>query len=209
MAIFDEADPEYLARVAAGDFEGAQARYRELVRGGTTPGTGLPYPNPTDPVAEGAAAIRALAEAVETHPQVRAWDVKRDGVPSGKTLYEIVPDVERIAERTPSYPNIIYSSADGHSYTLADKGWYNIFIRIYIDWQYAGAGGRIQVNADTKTDLPFAIAYFSATDGQVISLSLNGFYSNGTRKIWIQGYHNTVQSNFKGLVSFTKIRKAV
>jgi hypothetical protein len=32
--------------------------------GGVTPG-GLPYPSPTDPVAEGADAIRALAEAVD------------------------------------------------------------------------------------------------------------------------------------------------
>lgn len=31
---------------------------------GTTP-TGLPYPEPTDPVAQGAAAIKALAEAID------------------------------------------------------------------------------------------------------------------------------------------------
>jgi len=37
---------------------------------GTTP-TGLPYPEPTDPVAGGAAAIRALAEALEPRTAYR------------------------------------------------------------------------------------------------------------------------------------------
>lgn len=37
---------------------------------GTTPG-GLPYPEPTDPVAEGADAIKALATGVDTRPMGR------------------------------------------------------------------------------------------------------------------------------------------
>lgn len=40
-------------------------RYLELVRGGNTAG-GLPYPDPDDPWFEGADAIRALAEAIDT-----------------------------------------------------------------------------------------------------------------------------------------------
>ena len=39
------------------------ARYLDLVRGAST-GDGYPYPDPTDPLAEGADAIRALAEAL-------------------------------------------------------------------------------------------------------------------------------------------------
>jgi hypothetical protein len=39
-------------------------RYNELERGGVTDG-GLPYPDPTDPISEGADAIRALAEALD------------------------------------------------------------------------------------------------------------------------------------------------
>lgn len=58
------ADAEYIRLVRAGEMEAAHARYLELERGATTPG-GYPYPDPTDPVAEGAAAIRALAEAVQ------------------------------------------------------------------------------------------------------------------------------------------------
>jgi len=38
---------------------------------GTTP-NGLPYPEPTDPVAQGAAAIKALAEAVDPRVGARA-----------------------------------------------------------------------------------------------------------------------------------------
>jgi hypothetical protein len=49
-----------------------QARYLELERGGTTP-AGLPYPNPTDPVAEGASAIRALAEAIDPFADDTGW----------------------------------------------------------------------------------------------------------------------------------------
>jgi hypothetical protein len=41
---------------------------------GTTP-HGLPYPLPTEPVAEGAAAIRALAEAADTRSMFRIADV--------------------------------------------------------------------------------------------------------------------------------------
>lgn len=71
-----EQDPQYaaiLARLNEGNFadnehddllEQLQARYRLIGRGGTTPG-GLPYPYPTDPVSEGASAIRALAEAID------------------------------------------------------------------------------------------------------------------------------------------------
>lgn len=40
------------------------ARYLQLERGAVTPG-GLPYPSPSDPVAEGADAIRALAQALD------------------------------------------------------------------------------------------------------------------------------------------------
>src|SRR5215831_5401731 len=43
--------------------EALHARYLDLVRGGST-GRGLPYPSPTDPLMEGADAIRALAEAI-------------------------------------------------------------------------------------------------------------------------------------------------
>jgi hypothetical protein len=43
--------------------EQLHTRYLELVRGGTT-GNGYPYPDPTDPLAEGADAIRSLAEAL-------------------------------------------------------------------------------------------------------------------------------------------------
>lgn len=42
----------------------AITRYSELGRGGVTDG-GLPYPDPTDPISEGADAIRALAEALD------------------------------------------------------------------------------------------------------------------------------------------------
>jgi hypothetical protein len=35
-----------------------------------TTSRGLPYPLPTEPVSEGAAAIRALAEAIDPHPSV-------------------------------------------------------------------------------------------------------------------------------------------
>lgn len=61
------ADSQWLERVQAGDIDGAHARYLELVRGGVTPVAALPYPDPTDPVAEGADAIRALAEAVDDY----------------------------------------------------------------------------------------------------------------------------------------------
>lgn len=58
-------DFRYLEAVAAGDMDGAHARYLEIMASAVTPG-GLPYPSPTDPVAQGADAIRALAEAVDT-----------------------------------------------------------------------------------------------------------------------------------------------
>lgn len=66
------ADPEYTALYRRLRAEGGielreqlHTRYLELGRGAVTPG-GLPYPDPTDPVAEGANAIRALAEALDT-----------------------------------------------------------------------------------------------------------------------------------------------
>jgi hypothetical protein len=43
--------------------EALHARYEALVRGANTP-DGYPYPSPTDPLMEGADAIRALAEAL-------------------------------------------------------------------------------------------------------------------------------------------------
>jgi len=45
-------------------FDELVAAYLDARAGGTTPG-GLPYPAPTDPVAQGAAAIQALATAVD------------------------------------------------------------------------------------------------------------------------------------------------
>lgn len=66
-------DPEYvdlLRRLKDGDgdpeelVEALHSRYLALPRGGTTAGRGYPYPDPTDPIAEGADAIRALAEAI-------------------------------------------------------------------------------------------------------------------------------------------------
>lgn len=55
---------------------------------GTTP-AGLPYPAPTDPVAQGAANIQALAEAVDTRLPGAGCRVKRltnIGMTSGATL---------------------------------------------------------------------------------------------------------------------------
>lgn len=72
-------DPQYvdlLGQITAAEASGASpdaisalteqlhTRYLALVRGGTTP-HGFPYPDPTDPLAEGADAIRALAEAID------------------------------------------------------------------------------------------------------------------------------------------------
>lgn len=48
------------------------ARYLALPRGGTTP-SGLPYPSPTDPVAAGADAIRALAESTDPFVGDTGW----------------------------------------------------------------------------------------------------------------------------------------
>jgi hypothetical protein len=48
------------------------AAYLVTPRGGTT-GGGLPYPSPTDPVAAGADAIRALAEAVDPYVADTGW----------------------------------------------------------------------------------------------------------------------------------------
>jgi hypothetical protein len=45
--------------------EKLHAVYLDLKSGTTT--SGLPYPSPTDPVAQGADAIRSLAEAVDSH----------------------------------------------------------------------------------------------------------------------------------------------
>lgn len=68
-------DPQYVqlqqqtaAAAADGDptdelVEQLHARYLQLLRGGQTT-DGYPYPDPTDPLAEGADAIRALAEAL-------------------------------------------------------------------------------------------------------------------------------------------------
>ncbi|MCL1871943.1 MAG: hypothetical protein FWF90_16225 [Promicromonosporaceae bacterium] len=52
-------DPDQRAQLEQELFD----RYVAIQRGGTTSG-GLPYPDPLDPAAEGADAIRALAEAV-------------------------------------------------------------------------------------------------------------------------------------------------
>jgi hypothetical protein len=50
----------------------AHARYLELIVGlSAVTGTGLPYPVPTDPISQGADAIRALAEAIDTQIPVR------------------------------------------------------------------------------------------------------------------------------------------
>lgn len=76
-----EPDPQYvelktqLAQLAQDDpaaaalIEQLHSVYLGLVRGGVT-ASGLPYPDPTDPISEGADAIRALAEAIgaNDHP---------------------------------------------------------------------------------------------------------------------------------------------
>jgi hypothetical protein len=77
MSDFD-VDPQYLEileRLVRGDgnpvdlADELHARYLALPRAGATP-AGLPYPSPTDPIAQGADAIRALAEAIDAndHP---------------------------------------------------------------------------------------------------------------------------------------------
>lgn len=48
-------------------YDELHAAYLAAPRGGTTTSQKLPYPDPTDPVANGANAIRALAEAVDAH----------------------------------------------------------------------------------------------------------------------------------------------
>lgn len=53
--------------------EQLHTRYLAIVRGGVTSTRGYPYPDPTDPVAEGADAIRALAEAIGSLDQ--PWTV--------------------------------------------------------------------------------------------------------------------------------------
>lgn len=72
-------DPEYVALYRRLRAEGGvelrdqlHARYLEIGRGATTP-AGLPYPDPTDPVAEGASAIRALAEALDPGVADTGW----------------------------------------------------------------------------------------------------------------------------------------
>ena len=52
---------------------------------GTTP-SGLPYPEPTDPVAEGADAIRALAEAIELKVGDRVAVVKGSAVTDANVI---------------------------------------------------------------------------------------------------------------------------
>jgi hypothetical protein len=53
-------DPAVIAALEGEAFQ----RYSDLERGAAT-ASGLPYPSPTDPISEGADAIRALAEALE------------------------------------------------------------------------------------------------------------------------------------------------
>lgn len=76
----DAATPELLEQL--------HARYIELLRGGTTV-SGLPYPYPTDPLSEGADAIRALAEAIEA------------GLPASIIVSGRFP-IERMPERVES-----------------------------------------------------------------------------------------------------------
>lgn len=75
--LFQQMDGPGITQAERIDLEAqAFARYKDLVRGGTA-GNGLPYPSPTDPISEGADAIRALAAAVS--PQLLAtpfWRVK-------------------------------------------------------------------------------------------------------------------------------------
>jgi hypothetical protein len=68
---------------------------------GTTAKWGYPYPEPTDPVADGAAAIRALAEAIDVSP------------PRGVVGY-----VERMSNAGPLPPVTGHVALGGLSFTV-------------------------------------------------------------------------------------------
>jgi hypothetical protein len=51
---------------------------------------GLPYPEPTMPVRDGAAAIKALADALQTRGAGARWVVDKQNVTTGSTGYAVV-----------------------------------------------------------------------------------------------------------------------
>lgn len=130
----DEQYESQLAEASAADDAGAprddvleilerlHATYLELVRGGVTP-TGLPYPAPTDPLSEGADAIRALAEAVD----VMTFDASR--VTSGVFAVGRIPYVDQDSLRVYLGTNAADASSSDAYLAVSDSEVAVFFVR--------------------------------------------------------------------------------
>jgi hypothetical protein len=143
-------DPEYLAlllrlkEAEPGSPEAAQLveqlheRYVEVIGFGGTTAAGLPYPLPTDPVAEGADAIRSLAEAVERatlNGSARARASAGTGGYPQSTWFTVPLDqlVEGSWQRGFSFANRIFTISTPGVYLMAaawSMGSANFAIRI-------------------------------------------------------------------------------
>lgn len=133
------ADPDQLHQLEDQLYD----RYLQLARGGVTPG-GLPYPDPTDPVAEGADAIRALAEAIDS-------------------ALTALAQPEIIITRTPDLIDLSWGAA-----------WTGLMTAAWFAVAKADPGfewnGRIRVPTDGRYDLQL---WGRFTQGSLIGVNLN------------------------------------
>lgn len=137
---------ELLAQAAALDpdadasaiFEAMHSRYLELVRGGTTPTpNGYPYPDPTDPIAEGADAIRALAEAL-----------------NNRTMMTLAQDALTAKVLPTSWPEGISSMAISGTTALAN-GWPRDATMVVWTFRRLTSSGTFQLVARGAEDKPW------------------------------------------------------
>jgi hypothetical protein len=192
----DLPEPERVALV-----EQLHARYlelREINALGGVATNGLPYPLPTDPLAAGADAIRALAEALAP-TQYREFAVRRDAVPAGTVLFALTVTAKAAPISDPVF-GWTYTSGDA-GFVLIDPGFYLITASVLIDWANAGAGAMIQLREGASTMV--AVAPYGGVQTTTLSTL---YYSDGVKKLYLEGVHNSGTSrNLDGTMRIVRV----
>jgi hypothetical protein len=116
-------------------FDQFVADYLDGRAGGTTPVAGLPYPGPDDPVYQGAAAIQALATAVDPLVNSRGWRSQSDT--SSVTIPTAVwTKVHTNTQDDAGGSGLLYNNG---GMTISIGGLYTV--EGQVNWNAAGAGG--------------------------------------------------------------------
>lgn len=119
--------------------------------------------------------------------QVRRWSLTRSAIPNGGIGYYLAASTEQTAFRTPTFPDVTYSSGN---FTLTSPGLYRVTAYAYIVGANGGNSAQIQI---VDPDGSGTTAVLSGTSLNTIQAATTSWIqaSTGTSRFRIDVVHNS------------------